>query len=843
MTVLFCTLLILAGLIWTLTTGVHLATSLALTAIALALAVTVHILGIKRYKRNIQPEGFIIKNISPFHGFGAFGWMLVLMILLTAISLIPMPLGLLAILSPKAAELYRSTWELAGIDRGWGYLTAARETTSLALWTLLGFLGIYLSALRLGSTRRNTTLFMHALAVVGLALTAMLACKLAGYPISLGQSGPHALFHIGAPVNANHAAAVFTFLSICALGSCFTKRHKDLISRRLLWFFLYIAFGVAVILLKSRGALLAWILGQACFGIIAVAFRKQLKPAHIIALGAGTLAVFITVLAISASTVSEIRTELENTSISFEYADPLPEETIQKTGTMSKTQMYGDFLAMGADWGRAGTGRSAFIDIYPQYQSFPFSKTFRHAENEYWEILLEYGWFWGAICLILGAIGIFFYLKDYSRAKEERECMIGLLAAVIALLIQNVFDFNLRYWTVGLLFWGACGLLEARRNRWRYGKIDHDVSPISKRRKIEYITGASLTTAAIIVALTALPAAVNSQTSRAQNKAISDLSGGLISAEHLPEILDKPMTYRPYDQTVRSAVASAYIRTGSRADSQSAQAAAWTEAQKWLEASVKISPHNAMFALRLAKCDLALNDQKQASELFLKAAAEDPRLTSAAMYEMSALSDDYIGIPKKFAALRSLLQALLTRERVETAHALLLKDSQTSDPVHNTALTCLFFHHIGMDEACDAQIETLHDQPMSLQFLALKASVLTRNKQFDELIALYENAEQTLKSDPEYWRLRLHASVYYGEIKGDAWYKEQIPKLLQKYREYTGISSLYAFSGHVCDARYALNIHQYGHAIRSAKLALKVRPNQKEATAILKAATEAQKRH
>lgn len=844
MTAFICALLILAGIIWGLTAGVHLTTALALTAIAVILAVTVFTLGLPKIKAQSAPIGFAYKNIAPFHGFGAFGWMLILMIMLTACSLIPLPLGLLDLLSPKAAELYRNTWALAGIDRSWGYLTASREATSYALWILIGYLGFYLTALRLGATRKNTTILAHSLALAGIALTGMFALKYAGYPLSIGQTGPHALFHIGTPVNANHAAGVFVFLAIFALGNCLSKRHKDTVSRKLLWFILYLTFSVLVFMLKSRGAILAWGLGQAFFAVFTIAFRKQLKPVHLILLGCGSAIAFAAVLCLSAATVSEIRTEFENTTIAFDYTeDDTSGDALQKAGTFSKTQMYGDFLKMGADWGRAGTGRSAFGDIYPAYQGFPFSKTFKHAENEYWEILLEYGWFWGAICLLLGAAAIFLYLKGYARAKDERECMIGLLAAVLALLIQNLFDFNLRYWTVGLIFWIACGTLEARRNRWNFGKIEHDTAPISKRNRIEYLAGAALAAVACIMALTALPAAINSQTASAQTKAMNALKNADTLQNGLSDALQKPLAYRPADLTIYSAVASAYIRKGSQANTWQDASAAWTLAQKWLEAATKLAPHDALFTLRLAKCYLALRDQDKAAKLFLQASAEDPKLISAAMFEMAALSEPHIVIPQSYPAFRSLLQALLKRERIETAHTVLLRDSQTADPVRHAAQACLFYHHIDMDEACDALLESLDNQPVSMQLLTLKAASLSRHKQYEQLIDLYEDAEPTLKNDPEYWRMRLHAYVYHGSVKGASWYKEQIPSLFHGYRAYTGISSLYAFNGYLCDARYALNIQQYGRAARSAKLALKVRPGHKEAQAILNAATEAQKKH
>ena len=842
MPIFISALLILSGIIWSLTSGIHLYASLALSGICIALAVTVFLLGLHRYKSAAPAQTFVFKNIAPFHGFGPFGWMLVLMALLAALSLIPLPLGLLDLLSPKASELYRNTWALAGIERNWGYLTASCEATAFSLWILLGFLGIYLTALRLGATRRNSMQLMHALALSGLVLTAMFAFKFAGHPISFGPTGPNALFHIGLPLNSNHSAGVFTFLSITALGNCLSKCHKDTFSRRLLWFMLYLVFGVLVFMLKSRGAILAWFLGQACFGIIAFAIRKQLKKGQLIFLGIGTVAVLATVLALSASTVSQIRTEFENTSISFEYTEPVTPASTSAKSALSKTQMYADFLKMSSEWGRAGTGRSAFIDIYPAYQGFPFPKTFRHAENEYWEILLEYGWFWGAVCLILGAAAIFLFIRDYAHAQDERESMTGLLAAVLALLMQNMFDFNLRYWTVGLLFCIACGTLEARRNRWRYGKITHDNSTPSRCSKIEYLSGAAIYTISFAIALTALPAAFNSQTGRAQSKVIEVLSNNHISPQELPQLLEKPLTYHPTDQAVRSAVASAYIRKGTTAPTPEERTEAWTLARRWLESSLKIEPHHAKFALRLAKCNLALNDQKAAADLFLKAVSEDPRLTSTAMYEMSALSDANIRPPQSFSAMRALLGALLSRNRVEAAHSLLLKNKLSDTPVQYTALSCIFLRHIDMDEACHDMIETLDDQPLTTQLLTLKASTLTQNKQYHDLLKLYEDAEPKLKNDPEYWRLRLHASVYYGTFNGDEWYKTQIPKLQHTYRKYAGISTLYAVSGHICDARYALNIKQYGHAIRSAKLALALRPGQQEAQKILKAATEAQKR-
>jgi O-antigen ligase len=104
-----------------------------------------------------------------------------------------------------------------------------------------------------------------------------------------------------------------------------------------------------------------------------------------------------------------------------------------------------DTLAMVRDYPILGVGLGSFRVAFPRYQSFPDSKIWDHAHNDYVEILSETGLLGGL--LLLGALLLFFrlafrHLKEKLKTETGR-IQLGAALGACGLLVHSLFDFNL----------------------------------------------------------------------------------------------------------------------------------------------------------------------------------------------------------------------------------------------------------------------------------------------------------------------------------------------------------------------------------------------------------------
>jgi O-antigen ligase len=102
----------------------------------------------------------------------------------------------------------------------------------------------------------------------------------------------------------------------------------------------------------------------------------------------------------------------------------------------------------------AGTGAGTFVHVFPQYRTAEIKVHFTHAENDYFEFLLELG-IVGAIPL---CIVLVFSIRMQLRLLSNRETQyvqgiaFGCMLGTVSLLIHAMADFNLRIPSNALLF-------------------------------------------------------------------------------------------------------------------------------------------------------------------------------------------------------------------------------------------------------------------------------------------------------------------------------------------------------------------------------------------------------
>lgn len=98
------------------------------------------------------------------------------------------------------------------------------------------------------------------------------------------------------------------------------------------------------------------------------------------------------------------------------------------------------------DFPVAGTGFGTFSEIFLLYRPAPMLTTFNHAHNEYLQFLTEGGLFG----LLLISIPLVYFSLTFNPVltndgdREIRYVRAGLFAAMIALLVHNTLEFNMR---------------------------------------------------------------------------------------------------------------------------------------------------------------------------------------------------------------------------------------------------------------------------------------------------------------------------------------------------------------------------------------------------------------
>lgn len=799
--------------LWILTGGIHFGASTAL--FFLSLSACCALIFLPKRHAFLSPNDVKDDYFQSFKNIGAFGYLLLGMIAFTLLSLLPMPLFILDVLSPTAAAWYRESWALADIARNWGCLSVSVARTSYALMHLCTFFAVYCIALWTHENRTAIKELSRTLVAVGCLWTLFLALNAAGQPLSWGDTGAQSIFHIGFPRNANHASAVFVILSLSALGGLLQRRHRDIFARGALWGLFYLIFSAMVIHLQSRAAIFAWICGHVLLLTLRMTAQQQCttKTAAIIgiafALTIGAVATF------SAPTLTAIHAEWSDTALL-----PHPDE---ENAAFSKTQLYPDILKMTADWKIFGTGRSAFADVFPAYQSFPFHKRFRHAENEYLEWITEFGIPFGAFFIILFAAAFVLHFRALSRAEHERTIILGIYCGLFAVALQNVFDFNLRYLTTGFLFWFLCGCLQARAIHRDIRRQGCAIQATTRQRRCQ-TAGFVLFFCAAAAAIAALPIADEGvrEKERLALPVALKTEGDAADA-----ILAHQLFLRTASAPLRLTIGAILVNIAESLPEPQKEDA-WKKALPWLESAHRHDPNNAEIALRLSKLQHALGNTRAAAQSYLRAARNDPRKITPIAAQLARLPLDIIDLPNDDERLtHALISALIHNQRFDDALSL---SQKISDDDLRTETQIDIYRALGLDDAVPL---LLPSSPMTFRRLRLITDECTRQKNVEAMLDLLEKTESQFGSLPEYWRLRMYKTVWYGLSRGKEWYEKNVPQIVFRFRQSAPKSRAFAFDDALCDAKFALESERFQRAQRSAQRALLLNPKSEQAQNIL----------
>lgn len=372
-----------------------------------------------------------------------------LFLLVAAIQLVPLPVSLLGMLSPKAAAIRRSAdgiARLAGVmPSAFHPLTLDPTDTGLQVLRLLAFFSIFVTALLLvrGAARRMALAFL-------LVATAMFETFYAVREASLGRFsiwGWKNTLMYGRPsgtfVNPNHfahyAAIILPMAGfLCALawhessrpGASFGRHAASLIEKRLPLFAMgalgALACVTSIVIAQSRGAVLAVLGGIALASVMTRSGAQGLaRRLWAVVSVAGLIVLLVFVLG-----RGEIASRLHG-----DQTSGLGGRRAPLRAAVNSWSLFPVF----------GSGANTFEDVILMTQK-PGEILFNHAHNDYVEIAATMGLIGllaGFAPLLWGYHLLSQELRRGTHGSWRRDAFqVAALTSVGIALVHALFDFN-----------------------------------------------------------------------------------------------------------------------------------------------------------------------------------------------------------------------------------------------------------------------------------------------------------------------------------------------------------------------------------------------------------------
>jgi tetratricopeptide (TPR) repeat protein len=344
--------------------------------------------------------------------------------LLCLLQLVPLPPGLLAVLSPEAAGLRDFVLVPLGLD-GSRPLSMDPPATWRELAKHLAYLLTFVAAVQVCRSGRARRRLLTTLAFTGAGVASLgLLHALLGLTRLLGlldfvHARPPLLTPFG---NPNHLAAFLTLAATVALGLALSSGNR---ARAAPFVVATVLSGAGVLLSLSRGGIAFFVFGQLAFALLLLQRRAGTRGARTWRLGGAALLCLLAVLAVGGSVAAE------RISAELSTADSLEELR------HSKVELW-PMMASAARAFPLGMGRGAFESVFPRYQTLPAINTYTHPENAVLQLATELG----VPGLLLLAVALWGFGRLLRREGLEA-AELAVLAGVAALGLHDLFDFSL----------------------------------------------------------------------------------------------------------------------------------------------------------------------------------------------------------------------------------------------------------------------------------------------------------------------------------------------------------------------------------------------------------------
>lgn len=378
-----------------------------------------------------------------------------LLLLVVLLQVVPLPLGVIAALSPETAALWRAT-AVAG--------QAAPTTATLSLyphgtWTDLRLLMAALTVFFVVvNVHRDRDAFRRLLAGVG--LIGLVVALIGIVQVAFGANKIYWLFDSPAgritagPFASYSHFSEFVNLSLgCALGyllvRAIDRSHgrpielRDLVDLRAaqgVWLERVLAASLivgalAIALSTSRNGLISLVFAGSVTAV-AMQVTRKVEGVGWPLVGVATIA-FVALLALG---FDPIYTRMSDT-----LADPIEAYDV-------RAALARDTFRMATALPLVGSGFGSYWVAFPMFDTSVRGGTAANAENQYLEVLAETGFVGGAAAMaLLGLVIAALVRLARSQGSRTNIAGFGLLFGVAAIGFHSVTDFGLEIPAVGVL--------------------------------------------------------------------------------------------------------------------------------------------------------------------------------------------------------------------------------------------------------------------------------------------------------------------------------------------------------------------------------------------------------
>jgi tetratricopeptide (TPR) repeat protein len=355
-------------------------------------------------------------------------WLFAGLIGYTIFQLIPLPLGVVRVLSPHAAEVWSQAFVAFGErEPGWASLSIDPAATALEVlkWSALPLLLLAALNLRasIGLEPLVAFVFLSATAVAlvtfahGLfGLERIYGVFEPGFTVENWTRGPL--------LNGNHLAGYVNLGFFSGLGLLLAGRGP--VPRPLLLLGTFV-LSACTLFSMSRAGLALLGVGSVVFGVFAI--RRSASRAESVLVVAGILTALLLVLLVV-------------------FGDERLFGELQNRNFKRKMAAWVWSLDLIRDFPLIGVGRGAFETAFQPYRGIhehDWTVVFSHPENIVVQFLAEWGVLVGGLALV--GFG-FFFLRLVPLRGALGRVTLGLLLALAVLGLQNGADFSLEVFGV-----------------------------------------------------------------------------------------------------------------------------------------------------------------------------------------------------------------------------------------------------------------------------------------------------------------------------------------------------------------------------------------------------------
>lgn len=363
-------------------------------------------------------------------------------IFLIFFQLIPIPEGIIKLVSPSTNQIYVDTINSLNFkthfDSSMMTISINPDATKIEFFKMLAYIGVFYLIIGNMNTSRQINKLLMVIIITGFIIS------LFGLIQHFSWNGKvywyKELTHGGIPfgpfINRNNFAGYINLIIPIALSMFVVEKDKD---KKILFGFMSIVMVVALFLSLSRGGIISFVGAMVFMGCLLL-FKRSKNQKGALILGSLLVCTLIYLIYIGINPVLDRLFTLSES------------ETYLKQGRLI---VWVATLEIAKDFKMLGSGLDTFETIFPHYQPLEVSKLYwLDAHNDYIQFTAETG-------MVGVLIASTFFIKLFKRVfsslndVQSMTCnylLIGLLSSIVAFMISIIFTFNTHIPANALLF-------------------------------------------------------------------------------------------------------------------------------------------------------------------------------------------------------------------------------------------------------------------------------------------------------------------------------------------------------------------------------------------------------